>query len=214
MNCPTLLFDFDGTLADSIHLALRIANKLAPDFGVKPLTEEQFALVRNMSIPKALKYIKIPFYKVPRAITLALVEYRHLVHELEPIPGIPQMLKDLGELNCPMALLTSNTSENVKHFIKQHELDYFDWIEGTSGILKKHSSIRKQIKKHNLDKDNLIYVGDEIRDVVAAKKSGIRVISVTWGFHPADLLSSKDPDYLVDKPSQIVQIIKNLTDQD
>nr|MCB5252660.1 HAD-IA family hydrolase [Candidatus Cloacimonadota bacterium]MDY0126972.1 HAD-IA family hydrolase [Candidatus Cloacimonadaceae bacterium]MCB5255763.1 HAD-IA family hydrolase [Candidatus Cloacimonadota bacterium]MCK9178607.1 HAD-IA family hydrolase [Candidatus Cloacimonadota bacterium]MCK9242789.1 HAD-IA family hydrolase [Candidatus Cloacimonadota bacterium] len=211
MSSPFLLFDFDGTIADSIHLGMRIANNLAPQFGIKPLSEEQFAHLRTMSIPKALKIIDLPFYKVPKAITLALVEYRKLIHELMPFAGIPEMLKELKELGCHMALLTSNTGENVKHFLDLHELHYFDWIEGTSGILKKHSSIRKQIKKHKLDKANVIYVGDEIRDITAARKSGIRVISVSWGFHTTDLLSRFDPDYLVEKPSEIVGLIKSVS---
>ncbi|MDD3563560.1 MAG: HAD-IA family hydrolase [Candidatus Cloacimonetes bacterium] len=210
MSCPFLLFDFDGTLADSINMGLRIANNLAPEFGIEPLSEEQFAQARTMSIPKALKLYKIPLYKVPKAISLALAEYRHVIHELEPFAGIPEMLKELKELGCHMALLSSNTGENVNHFLDNHELHYFDWIEGTSGILKKHGSIRRQIKKHKLDKKNVIYVGDEIRDIAAAKKSGIRVISVSWGFHGAELLSSKDPDYLVKKPQEIVELIKSL----
>ncbi len=210
MNRPFLLFDFDGTLADSINMGLRIANNLAPEFGIEPLTEEQFAQARTMSIPKALKMFKIPLYKVPKAITMALAEYRHVIHELEPFAGIPEMLKELKELGCHMALLSSNTGENVRHFLDQHELDYFDWVEGTSGILKKHSSIRKQIKKHKLDKRNVIYVGDEIRDIIAAKKSSIRIISVSWGFHDVALLKRHDPDYLVEKPQEIVELIKAL----
>lgn len=208
MKLPFLLFDFDGTIADSIHLGLKIANNLAPDFGIKRLSEEDFAKVRTMSIPQALKWLKIPFYKLPKAIPRALVEYRHLIHELEPFPGIREMLENLHQISCPMALLSSNTDENVKHFLAQHQLEYFEWIEGTSGILKKHSSIRKQLKKHKLKPGNVIYVGDEIRDIIAAHKCGLRIISVSWGFHTTDLLSAKDPDFLVDNPAQIVELIR------
>ncbi|MDI3503820.1 MAG: phosphoglycolate phosphatase [Candidatus Cloacimonadota bacterium] len=212
LKYPLLLFDFDGTIADSIHLGMRIANNLAPGLGIEPITAAQFAQARTMSIPKALKMLKVPFYKVPKAITLALSEYRHLIHELEPVPQIPEMLQELSLIQCPTALLTSNTQENVRHFLAQHNLNYFTWIEGTSGILKKHSSIRKQIKKHSLKKEDVIYVGDEVRDIVAARKSGIRIISVSWGFHTTDLLSSEDPDYLVERPEQIVQIVKSLAE--
>jgi len=207
---PFILFDFDGTLADSIGLGLEIANKLAPRFGIEPLSKEVFDLVRTMSIPKALKTLKIPFYKVPKAISLALVEYRHLIHELHPFEGIHEMLAELKNLGFRMALLSSNSKENLDHFIHQHDLGYFDWVEGTSGILKKHSSIRKQLKKHNLRTENVIYVGDEIRDIIAAHKCGLKIISVSWGFHTVELLSSKNPDYLVDKPSQIVQLLSSI----
>lgn len=208
MKLPFLLFDFDGTIADSIHLGLKIANSLAPQFGIKELSEEDFAIVRTMSIPKALKQLKIPFHKLPKAIPLALAEYRHLIHELEPFPGIPQMLDQLAGLGCRMALLSSNSRENVLHFLDHHNLHYFEWIEGTSGILKKHGSIKKQMKKHGLKKENLIYVGDEVRDVIAAHKCGLKIVSVSWGFHTTDLLAGKNPDYLVDKPSQIVDVVR------
>lgn len=208
MTMPFILFDFDGTIADSIHLGLKIANSLAPSLGIKELSEEEFATVRTMSIPKALKWLKIPFYMLPKAIPLALVEYRHLIHELDPFPGIREMLDELKSMGCRMALLSSNSRENVTHFLEHHDLHHFDWVEGTSGILKKHSSLRKQIKKHKLSKHEVIYVGDEIRDIIAAHKCGLKIISVSWGFHTTDLLAGKDPDFLVDNPRQIVELIR------
>lgn len=207
---PFLLFDFDGTIADSIGLGLQIVNRLAPSFGISPLSKEDFDLVRSMSIPKALKALHIPLSKIPKAIPLALAEYRYLIHELYPFEGIAEMLADLQSMGCKMALLTSNTKENVEHFIQHHELDYFEWVEGTSGILKKHGSIRKQLKRHKLRADNVIYVGDEIRDIMAARKCKLRIISVSWGFHTVELLSTKNPDYLVQSPDQIVQIVRSL----
>ncbi|MCB5279099.1 MAG: HAD-IA family hydrolase [Candidatus Cloacimonetes bacterium] len=214
MSLPFLLFDFDGTIADSIHLGLKIANHLAPRFGLDTLSEEDFAKVRSMSIPKALKYLKIPVYKLPKLIPTALIEYRHLIHELEPFVGIREMLQELNSMQCPMALLSSNSNENVWYFLQHHHLNHFNWVEGTSGILKKHNSIRKQLKKHKLKSDNVIYVGDEIRDIIAAHKCGLRIISVSWGFHTTDLLVQKDPDYLVDKPYQIVEVVKKLIHTD
>jgi len=210
VNRPFLLFDFDGTIADSIHLGFKIANSLAPKFGIKELSEDEFAIVRTMSIPKALKWLKIPLRKLPKAIPQALAEYRHLIHELEPYPGVLQMLDELSALGCGMALLSSNSRENVQHFLQHHNLHHFEWIEGTSGILNKHGSIKKQMKKHGLKKENLIYVGDEIRDIVAAHKCGLKIISVSWGFHSIALLAGKDPDYLVDKPLQIVEVVRQV----
>jgi HAD superfamily hydrolase (TIGR01549 family) len=205
---PFLLFDFDGTLADSIELGLNIANKLAPRFGIDELSKEDFERIRSMTIPKALKMLKIPFYKLPKAIPYALLEYRHLIHELHPFDGIHDMLQELKTMGCRMALLSSNSKENLNHFLDQYDLNFFEWVEGTSGILKKHSSIRKQLKKHKLEPKNVIYVGDEIRDVIAAHKCGLRIIAVSWGFHTVDLLSSENPDFLVDNPEQIVQLMR------
>lgn len=210
MKAPFLLFDFDGTIADSIHYAMDIVNGFASDYGIEPLSEEQFELVRSMSLYKALKTFKFPVRKLPAAITRVLLEYRKNVHLLQPYDGMREMLIDLKELGCDMAVLSSNTKENLDYFISQHDLHYFDWAEGTSGALNKHRKIKAQIRKHGLDKDNIIYVGDEVRDITAAKKSRIRVIAVTWGFHTADLLVRKNPDYLVNHPGEITEIVKSI----
>lgn len=210
---PFLLFDFDGTIADSIHMIMQIGNQLAPKFGLSPFNDEDFTHFRSLPFHKIMKELHIPLYKVPQAISLALMEYRHLVHELEPCAGICHMLKALCNLQVPMAMLSSNTNENLQLFLQRLQIDAFSWVEGTSGILKKSHRIKQQLKKHKLDPKQVIYIGDETRDIDAARKCGMRVIAVTWGFHSAELLSSHEPDYLVDSPSEIVKIAESLIAQ-
>jgi len=207
---PFLLFDFDGTIADSIHIGWKIANILAPEFGHKEFSQVDFELFRSQQIHKIFKALHIPIYKIPKAISMALAEYRHLVHELEPCEGIVPMLNTLSEMHIPMALLSSNTRENLSLFLQRLQINAFDWVEGTAGILKKQHRIKMQIKKHRLNPKDIIYIGDETRDIDAAKKCGIKVIAVTWGFHTAALLSSHHPDYLVNKPDEIVEIVSQL----
>ncbi len=208
---PFLLFDFDGTIADSIHLGSKIANRIAPLYGHKGFSDEDFSRFRAMPVTKVIKELGIPFYKIPGVITKSLAEYRKLIHELHPYPKIPQMLATLAQMNVPMALLSSNTNENLFYFLNNHQITVFNWVEGTSGILKKHKRIMQQLKKHNLRTSEVIYVGDEVRDIVAARKCKLKVIAVSWGFHTPELLCSHDPDYLVSDPEEIVQIVRNLT---
>jgi len=205
---PFLLFDFDGTIADSFHLGIKIGNRLAPKYGLPQFSDEDFKRYRSMPMHKVLKELKIPFYKIPGAIKLALSEYHHLLGELEPCEGILEMLAALREMQIPMALLSSNNHDNLTFFLKRYSIDVFNWVEGTSGILKKANRICQQLKKHGLKPSKVIYIGDEVRDIEAAKKCGIRVIAVTWGFQTTELLCSHNPDYLVDNPAQIVQLMR------
>lgn len=207
---PLMLFDFDGTLADSLDLGLKIANNLAMEMGRSPMTHDEIQHLRSMTLAKALKELRIPLWQIPLMISRGLNEYRHLLHEIHPFEGIHDMLLDLKKLGINMALLTSNTKDNVNNFLRIWDLQYFDWVEGTSGILKKHRSIKHQLKKHNLLKKQVIYIGDEVRDIDAAHHCGIKVIAVSWGFHTKDLLVSHDPDYLVDTPQEIVKIAREV----
>lgn len=207
---PFLLFDFDGTIADSIHLGTKIANRLAPLYGHKGFTNEDFNRFRSIPLPKVIKELGIPFYKFPGVISKALVEYHHLIHELEPYPKIPHMLETLSQMEIPMALLSSNSNENLFYFLNNHKITAFRWVEGTSGILKKHKRILRQLKKHGLRPSDVIYVGDEVRDIVAARKCKLKVIAVCWGFHTPELLSEHHPDYLAADPDEIIRIVEEL----
>ncbi len=204
---PYLLFDFDGTIADSFGLGLEIINKLAPKYNLKPFTPDQVAEFRSIPTHKAIKQMKIPFYKLPVLIPVFLHEFKHVLPHLEPFEGIRECLTALKEAGFSMALLTSNSRDNVVSFLDNHDLNCFDWIEGGSGLFNKQVTIKKQIHKHKLNKDSLFYVGDETRDIIAAKKTGIKIISVTWGFHTPVNLASYEPDFMADKPMDIFHYI-------
>jgi phosphoglycolate phosphatase len=208
---PFLLFDFDGTIADSIQLGIKIANNLAPQFGYPPFTENDIQHFRSLTWHKIAREMQIPFYKIPKIVTIAFKEYKRLISELEPCAGIVEMLNELALKEIPMALLSSNTVENVHLFLTNHKIDSFLWIEGTSGILNKAKDIKKRLKKHKISINEVIYIGDEIRDIEAAHNCGLKVIAVTWGFHTAEFLASYKPDYLVNEPKEIIEIVNRLT---
>lgn len=207
---PYLLFDFDGTIADSIHPMFDLLNKLAPKLGYAPVSQDEFDLLRNMSIGGIMRHLRIPFYKVAIYMPRVLNEYRHIVHDLEPCAGMPQLLEDLSAHGVNYSILSSNSFENVHLFLQKHGITGYDWVEGTGGILNKHARIAHQISKHKLDRSKVIYIGDESRDIQAAKKCRIKVISVTWGFHTAGHLTEHEPDWLVTDPQQILEIVQGL----
>ncbi len=206
---PYLLFDFDGTIADSLGLGLELMNKLAPKYHLKPISDQELQHLRSIPTHKAIQHVNIPFYKLPVLIPVFLHEYRHILDHLQPFDGIKECLHGLQQMGIRMALLTSNSKENVHHFLDIHDMNYFEWVEGGSGLFKKQITIAKQIKKHDLDNMNIIYIGDESRDIIAAKKCGIKIISVAWGFHTRELLEKFNPDYIVDTPQEIYNILIN-----
>lgn len=206
---PFLLFDFDGTIANSIGLIFEILNRLAPRYGMEPVSVEDFEVLRSMSPPTLLRMVRIPLYRIPLLIHRVLREYRKQVHELHPYPEIKEMLSTLKGMDVRMALLSSNSKRNVTDFLARHFMTDFEWVEGTSGVMNKGNRIRRMLRKHKLDPARVIYVGDESRDIEAAKSCGIKVISVTWGFHAESLLSRYQPDYIVQSPAEIVELIKN-----
>ena len=66
------------------------------------------------------------------------------------------------------------------------------------------------MEKHNLKPQEIIYVGDEVRDIQACKKIGVKIIAVSWGYNSKEILDREKPDYLVNKPIEIPKILKNI----
>ncbi|PSB03825.1 HAD family hydrolase, partial [Merismopedia glauca] len=56
----------------------------------------------------------------------------------------------------------------------------------------------------------VIYVGDETRDIEAARKSKIKAIAVCWGFNFREILAKYKPDFLIDRPSQLLEVVQHL----
>ena len=85
---------------------------------------------------------------------------------------------------------------------------YIDEIFGDVGLFGKAASITKALKKINIPKAESIYIGDEVRDIEASKKVGIKVVAVDWGFNTKNRLKKANPDYLISKPQEIMKLIK------
>lgn len=201
-----MIFDFDGTVADSIDKLYELINGMAPRYGYEPVSREMFDQLRDLPLAKACRKLKVPLYKLAKVIPVILDEYRRIVPDLEPCPGIVPTLKQLNDMSISLGLISSNNTDNVGSFFAHHGINCFKWIEGTGGLLHKHNSIKRQIAKHGLKNEKVMYVGDEVRDIKAARKSGVQVISVTWGLHSAVNLRNHTPDHLVGEPEEIITI--------
>ena len=85
----------------------------------------------------------------------------------------------------------------------------FDFIVSGITLFSKHRSIKKYLKSEKIELEEIVYIGDEIRDINAAKKAKVKVIAVTWGFNSKEVLSEYQPDALVDQPQELIEVINN-----
>ena len=83
-------------------------------------------------------------------------------------------------------------------------LDYFTFVSSTSKLTGKAKHLRAIRKTFSLQPHEMLYVGDEIRDVKASQKAGIPCAAVTWGFNSRSSLSAADPTHIVDEPHQLL----------
>lgn len=208
MTAKIILFDFDGTIADTYQAVANITNELSDEFGYKTLDEEELLLIKNLSSREIVKRSQISLFKLPFLVRRIRLELNKEIAELNAIYDIVHVLLKLKKQGYILGIVTSNIEENVNIFLNKHGLDsVFSFIYSGTAIFGKHRVLRQIIKEYRLEKSDVIYVGDETRDIRSARKSGIAIIAVSWGFNSAKILQEHQPDYLVDRPQELLEAI-------
>jgi phosphoglycolate phosphatase len=207
---PFFIFDFDGTIADTFKHILKISNQLAKEYNFKEIRPEEEESMKGKTSQELMKLLKVPIMKIPAIVTRAKKELNKEMAYVEPADGLEEILRELKKWCRGLGILTSNSAENVKHFLQNNHLDIFDFISTTSKIWSKNTGLKKLIAQYGLDPQKVIYVGDETRDIQAAQKAGVKVAAVTWGYNTSVALKKHHPDYMIDQPSDLLKVLTTI----
>ncbi|MBW4669363.1 MAG: HAD-IA family hydrolase [Cyanomargarita calcarea GSE-NOS-MK-12-04C] len=210
MTQKAVIFDFDGTIADTVDALVSIANRLALEFGYIQITPEELTLLRNLNSREIIKYSGISIFKIPFLVKKVKSELKSKIQELKPIEGMKEALTILKNDGHRLGIITSNSQENVTAFLKANDLDnLFEFIQSGVTIFGKTTIINNVLRQKHLKPQEVIYVGDETRDVEASKKANIKVVAVSWGFNSQEILSKENPNFLINHPRELLEVIKN-----
>ncbi|MBO3462643.1 HAD-IA family hydrolase [Aetokthonos hydrillicola Thurmond2011] len=210
MNHKAIIFDFDGTIADTVDALVSIANRLAEEFGYIPIAPNELVTLKNLSSREIIKSSGISLFKIPFLVKKVKAELKNKIPELKPIPGIQEALRELKNQGNTIGIITSNSRENVTEFLKVNDLeDIFNFVYSGVTIFGKTTIINNVLKQHQIKPEQVIYVGDETRDIEASKKANIKVIAVTWGFNSPEVLAKQQPDFLIQQPSDLIAIVNS-----
>ncbi len=202
-----LIFDFDGTLVDSFQTAIKAFNLLANKFNFRKIYEDEISNLKNLTSKELIKHLEIPFYKIPTVLLHARKYIRSEIPFLLPFANLVETLKTLHALNISLGILTSNSLANVIEWLERNNIRHlFDFIQAESSYFGKKNMLKNIIKLSNINKSKAFYVGDETRDIEAAKKNDIFSIAVTWGFNSEKILLEYQPHYLIHKPEDLLKI--------
>lgn len=209
-NC-TLIFDFDGTIADTFTPTM---NLLAQDFkrwGDRFNKNETIKDLRAMSIGEIIQTIPGGWWKFAFLLFKTKRQVKKMMGKVLPYPGIIYTLRSLHDQGYRLFIVTSNEVTTVKNFLRHYNLDdVFVEIIPTKGLFNKANTLKKVMRHHQLSFAHTFYIGDEIRDVQACKKINLKIISVSYGFNSAVGIARHRPNYLVKKPTGLLNLLENL----
>ncbi|MCE6992040.1 HAD-IA family hydrolase [Dyadobacter sp. CY323] len=202
-----IIFDFDGTLADSKDVFISVYNQIAAKNKYRAIEPDTLAYLQTLTINERCRYLKVPVYRIPFLAVEFLNLYKNALQHVKLFEGIREMLQSLHREGFETAIISSNVKSNIELFLKANEIGSITRIYCSRSLFGKDKLIKAFLKKYGMTADQILYVGDELRDIVACKKAGVRVAWVEWGYDIRQAVIDADPDYLLSKPADILSIL-------
>ena len=204
----TLLFDFDGTIGDTLEVIRKIAHKWIPGEKLDILADHKIQDLRGKSAIDTVRSLGIPMFKLPLILGWVQARLYRSMNDISIFPHMEDAIRILNKTHT-MGIITSNSRANVELFLKKYNLhETFSFVHSGKSVFGKHLIIKRVLKEYNFHPEKTLYIGDEVRDIDAAHKAGLRVISVTWGFNTTKILRKNNPDFLVNTPKELLELIQ------
>lgn len=211
MRKKTIIFDFDWTIADTMHLGIDLYNNIAHEYSCNTIRKNDIKKLQSMKPQQVMDDYWVNILKIPFLMIRLKKELKKRITELKPISGMIKAIKDIKDSGFRLGIMTSNTRSNVKSFLSLNGLDdIFEFIHSGRNLFGKDRVIKRLMRRNNLSNDEAVYIGDEIRDIEASKKVGIPIVSVSWGFNSRKVLESLNPNVIIDSPSDLLTWLKKI----
>ncbi|HEX8702520.1 MAG TPA: HAD hydrolase-like protein, partial [Myxococcaceae bacterium] len=155
------------------------------------------------------KALGVPAYKLPGLVLQVGTLYRKSIHSIGFFEGIPELLRELRSWGLKSVIVSTNEEENIRAFLKAQSAEALvEDVICSSRIFGKAQLLRALMKRTRLEPNQLVYVGDEYRDIVACKKVGVRAIAARWGFDAESRLVEAEPDAIVTRPAEVADFVR------
>ncbi|MCC6146834.1 MAG: HAD hydrolase-like protein [Anaerolineaceae bacterium] len=193
MKYKLVIFDFDGTLADTFPWFLSIADQVADAFRLKRLDPEQVDQLRRLGVQKILKQYELPLWKltvIGRYVQKMMTED---IHRIGLFQGVKDLLDTLAGTGVQLALVSSNSYTNVRKVLEHHNIDQIGYYECGVSLFGKQARFKRVLEKSGVPPGEALCVGDEPRDIQAAHAARIPFGAVAWGYTPIETLMALSP---------------------
>ena len=191
MNYPTVIFDFDGTLADTQSVLRDVFNSLAELFGFEPLADSEIPALRSMRARDILtKRLHISPWNVVKIVRLERATrwaYVERAQEITLFPGIAPLLNDLKRGGYRIGIVSSGDANIIRAALSRESVTV-DFLEAGIRVFGKARALRRALRCRRISAKEAVYIGDELRDIEAARSAQVPMIAVGWGLNTPEAL--------------------------
>ena len=192
MKYHLAIFDSDGTLADTLPWMRSIFNELAEEHGFRRVEPHEYDRFRDLHGAALLRELGLPLWKLPRVMSSMRRRMAAHTGSLSLFPGLSETLHRLVTAGVQLAVVSSNSRENVERVLAGDRKLITHFACGVS-MFGKAAKLRQVLRLSGVQKQHAIFIGDEIRDAEAAHKVQIAFGPVTWGQHSLPTLRAQNP---------------------
>lgn len=202
-----VIFDFDGTLADSAGWVRGVLNDVARRYGFRALSADEFTMLRGQDNRTIVRYLGVPMWKMPLIAAHMRGLMRRDAGGIALFGGVDELLRGLADRGMTLAIVSSNAEDNVRRILGPENAARIAHYECGASIFGKRSRFRRVLHRAGIPAGDAIAVGDEARDIEAAAVEGLASGAVGWGYATPDLLRRQNPTLMFDSVEHMAAVL-------
>jgi phosphoglycolate phosphatase len=202
MPYTLVIFDLDGTLADSASWFLAVINGVAREYGFRRITDREIELLRHAGAREILHHLEVSLWKLPAIARRMRALKREQLDAISLFPGVPAMLHALRDAGLTLALVSSDNEDNARRQLGESAALFRHFACGAS-IFGKAAKFKVVMRRAGVTAAQTIAIGDEVRDIEAARAAGIACGAATWGYAATEALVAMKPEMIFEKMNDI-----------
>lgn len=219
----TIIFDLDGTLLNTLEDLTDSVNYAMEKFGFPVHTIEEIRSFVGNGAPKLIERsipqgTENPSYE---AVLAAFKEHyaAHCEDKTKPYEGVMELLAQLKEKGCRMAVVSNKFDGAVKRLCKKYFGSYLETAIGESADVKRKpapDTVYRALHELSCDGSRAVYVGDSEVDIQTARNASLPCISVTWGFRTEEQLKAAGAKekFMLSSPLGLLPLLARLQEKE
>lgn len=202
-----IIFDYDGVIVDSAKTFMDVFNSLAKKYGYKQVSnKDEFTKIYDRNLFEPETSLGLTKLKTPMYLKELKKNLKDNNKKVKAYTGIGQLMTILSE-HFKLALVSTNFKEAVAEVLSKEKIkDKFSAI-----VIEEGQTIPKMIRKcleqMELRPNDVVFVSDTFGSIMLGKEAHVKTIAITWGYQLRPKLLTASPDFIVDKPSELMEAL-------
>lgn len=197
------IFDMDGTLSDSFRWFLSVINAVADKHKFQRVTDDRIDEMRSVGAGELVRMLGVPKWRIPLIVRDMRKRKTQQIDRIALFPGVDRMFAELKARGVIISVVSSDTEDNVRHVLGALD-DHVSHFACTAGLFGKTAKFQRILDLTGISVDDTLSIGDELRDIDAAREAGIDFGAVSWGYTSPAALNARAPNFMFSRMDDII----------